>query len=53
MRVTRKIQSLAEAKIRHAVVTGPLPHIVRSLSTDTQQRSDENKSDAEGAGQSK
>jgi hypothetical protein len=51
--VTRKIQSMVEAKIRHAIATGPLPRIERSSSAETQPRSDANKSEQDGADQSK
>lgn len=53
MRVTRKMQSLTEAKIRHAIATGPLPHIEPSSTSVSQQRRQENKSDTNEAGQSK
>ena len=52
MRVTRKIQSLVEAKIRHSIATGQLPRIDRSSTTATHPRH-ENKTDANGESQSK
>jgi hypothetical protein len=53
MRVTRKIQSLAEAKIRHAIVTGSLPRIVQTSTTEVSQKTEPNKPDSSESGQAK
>ncbi len=43
MRVTRKMQSLVEAKIRHAIATGPLPHLERGANAEAHQRHEAHK----------
>jgi len=53
MRVTRKIQSLVEAKIRHAIATGPLLRIERSSTTETHPQQASNKAESGETGQSK
>jgi hypothetical protein len=47
------MQSLVEAKIRHAIATGPLPHIVRGSATEAHTKQDANKGETSGSEQSK
>ncbi len=53
MRVTRKIQAQVEAKIRHAIATGPLPHIVRGPGMETRERQESNKLEIKDTNESK
>ncbi len=51
MHVTRKMRSHIDAKIRHAIATGPLPKIEQPSTTESRPKQDANKED--GADQSK
>ena len=52
IKASRKLQVHFEAKIRHAIATGPLPHIERSSATETHAKQELNKTDGNGAGHS-
>lgn len=53
MKVSRKMQIHVEAKIRHAIATGPLPFVERSSTTETQPRQESDKTHGSDTGQSK
>ena len=43
MHVTRKIQRMMDAKIRHAIATGPLPKIDPTSTTESRPKQDVSK----------
>jgi hypothetical protein len=52
IKASRKLQVHFEAKIRHAIATGPLPHIERGPTTETHSKQELDKTDGNGAGHS-
>ena len=53
MKISRKIQSQVEARIRHAMATGPLPFADKSSATGTQQGQEMKKDEASQSGHAK
>ena len=53
MKVSRKLQVHFEAKIRHAIATGPLPYIERGSTRETEPKQESDKDNGTDADQSK
>lgn len=53
MKVSRKLQVQFEAKIRHAIATGPLPHVERGSTTEAHPKEALDKTAGKSTSQSK